>query len=61
VPPGPDERFLDDVIGAGQVRTEPFDVPVQGLGVPGVQLAQRGVGILGQLAGGSIVNDRHAY
>jgi len=53
VPPGPDERFLHDVIGARQGRTEPFDVTVQGLGVMGVQLAYRGIGIAGQLATGS--------
>ena len=63
MPPGPDERFLHDVIGARPVRTETFDVTVQGLGVVGVQLADRGIGIGigGQLAAGSSRDSRHAY
>jgi len=27
VPPGPNERFLDDVLGAGLIGIEPLDVP----------------------------------
>jgi hypothetical protein len=52
VPPGPDERFLHDVLGAGPVRTEPFGVPAHGRGMAGVELADRGVGVAGRAAGG---------
>jgi len=47
VPPGPDERFLHDVVGAGPVRTEPCDVSVQRDGMTRVQLTDRGVGRTG--------------
>ena len=54
VPPGPDEGFLDDVIGARRIWTEPPDVAVQGLGMLGGQLADRGIGVAGEIAAGSV-------
>ena len=50
VTPGPDEGFLHDVIRARPVGTEPLDVDVQGPGVMGIELADRGIGVAGQLA-----------
>jgi len=47
--PGPDERFLHDVIGAGPVRTESFDVPAQSPGMTCVRLADRSVSVVGKL------------
>jgi hypothetical protein len=61
VAPGPDEGFLHDVIRAGPVRAEPLDVAAQGRGVLCMQLADRGVGVAGQLAAGSIDVYSHIY
>jgi hypothetical protein len=63
VPPGPDERLLHDVVGAGPVRTEPLDVPAQGQGMKGVELADRGVGVgvAGRLAADCFREDKHIY
>jgi hypothetical protein len=38
-----------------------LDVAVEGLGVMGVQLADRGIGVAGSLAAGSIRDSMHAY
>ena len=54
VPPGPDERFLHDVVGAGPVGTEPFDVPAQGQGIMGIQLADRSVGVADRFTAGRV-------
>jgi hypothetical protein len=54
VAPRPDEGFLHDVIRARLVRAEVLDIAVQGLGVVRVQLADRGIGVAGQLAAGSL-------
>ena len=59
--PGPDEGFLHDVIRARPVRAELLDVAVQGLGVVRVQLADRGIGVAGQLAAGSLCVSSHIY
>jgi len=61
VPPGPDQGLLHDVVGARPVGAEPLDITVQGLGVTGVQLAYRGVGVGGQLPAGSSRDSRHGY
>jgi hypothetical protein len=61
VTPGPDEGFLDYVIRARPVRAELLDVTMQGLGVVRVQLADRGIGVAGQLAAGSLFVSSHIY
>jgi hypothetical protein len=61
MPPGPDEGFLDDVIGARLIWTEPPDVAVQGLGMLGVQLADRGIGVAGEIAAGSVPDSKYIY
>jgi hypothetical protein len=61
VTPGPDEGFLDDVIRDRRVGAELLDVTMQGLGVVRVQLADRGIGVAGQLAAGSFCVSRHIY
>jgi hypothetical protein len=61
VTPGPEEGFLHDVIRARPVRAELLDVTVQGLGVERVQLADRGIGIAGQLADGRLCVSSHIY
>jgi hypothetical protein len=59
--PCPDQDFLDDVIRTRPVRAEPLDVAVQGSGVVRVELADRGIGIAGQLAAGSLRVSSHIY
>jgi hypothetical protein len=61
MPPGPDEGFLHDVVGAGPVGTESFDVPAQGQGMMGVQLADRSVGVASQFAAGRFGRVEHIY
>ena len=61
VMPCPDEGFLHDVIRARPVRAELIDVAVQGLGVVRVQLADRGIGVAGQVAAGSVCVSSHNY
>jgi hypothetical protein len=61
VPPRANKGLLNDVIGADLVRAEPLDVAMQGLGVVGVELADRGVGVAGQVAVGGIGVRSHIY
>ncbi len=61
MPPGAYEGFLNDVIGAGLIRAEPPDVAMQSLGVVGVELADRVVRVLEQIAARSMSICRHIY
>jgi hypothetical protein len=61
VPPGANEGFLDDVVGAGPVRAEPPDEPVQSLGVLGVELAEYVICVPEQIIAGGISVVRHIY
>jgi hypothetical protein len=61
MPPGPDERFLHDVVGAGPVRTESFDIPAQSTGMTCVKLADRSVCVVGKLVARRIWNEKHNY
>src|ERR1700759_2380123 len=61
VTPGPDEGLLHDVVGARPVRAESLDVTVQGPGVLGVQVAEGGIGVAGELIAGSLRDSWHTY